>query len=95
MKTEHKLVDTAKAMLRENHDNENPHIKSRENEAHNLKTLLKVSENNKLNPKLVDGKIKKDKNAIFFLLSTLLLDFPSSSARLWKLALLLLLPLTH
>lgn len=92
MKTEHKLVDTAKAMLRENHDNENPHIKSRENEAHNLKTLLKVSENNKLNPKM--EKIKKDKNAIFFLLSTLLLDFPSSSARLWKLALLLLLPLT-
>lgn len=43
-------------MLRGNHDNENPHIKSREDEAHNLKTLLKVSENNKLNPKLVDGK---------------------------------------
>lgn len=32
------------------------HIKSGEDEAHNPKTLLKVSENNKLNPKLVDGK---------------------------------------
>ena len=56
MKTEHKLVDTAKAMLRGNHDNENLHMKSREDEAHNLKTLLSVSENNKLNRKLVDGK---------------------------------------
>lgn len=55
MKTEHKLVDTAKAILRGNYSNENPHIKSRENEAHNLKTHLKVSEN-KLNPKLVEGK---------------------------------------
>lgn len=55
MKTEHKLVDTVKVILGGNYNNENPHIKSRENEAHNLKTHLRVSEN-KLNPKLVEGK---------------------------------------
>lgn len=55
-KEKDKLLDTAKAILLGNYDNENPHIKSRENEARNLKTHLKVSENSKLNPKLVDGK---------------------------------------